>query len=155
MLGVLIVLSALLAAALILRPSLGGKPFGFAALFVLPVGAALMGVDAHVEHTKETSFCTSCQVMARHGRRLRGDDVSLLPASHYEGGGVPGARACFACHTTYTMYGDWAAKIRGARHVWHNYIGKVPEKLKLYQPYNNRECLHCHEGARRFEAGQA
>jgi hypothetical protein len=26
-----------------------------------------------------------------------------------------------------------------------------PEDIKLYQPYNNRECLHCHLGARRYE----
>ena len=29
----------------------------------------------------------------------------------------------------------------------------MPEHIKLYSPYNNRECLHCHEGARSFEEG--
>jgi hypothetical protein len=27
------------------------------------------------------------------------------------------------------------------------------EPIKLYHPYNNRECLHCHLGARSFEQG--
>ena len=29
----------------------------------------------------------------------------------------------------------------------------APEAIKLYDPYNNRECLHCHLGARSFEEG--
>ena len=32
-------------------------------------------------------------------------------------------------------------------------FGKVPDKIELYNPYNNRECLHCHLGARSFEEG--
>ena len=33
------------------------------------------------------------------------------------------------------------------------YLGKIPkpEEIKLYTPYNNRECLHCHAGARAYE----
>jgi nitrate/TMAO reductase-like tetraheme cytochrome c subunit len=27
----------------------------------------------------------------------------------------------------------------------------VPDKVELYSPYNNRECLYCHGGARAFE----
>ena len=29
----------------------------------------------------------------------------------------------------------------------------APENIKLYTPFNNRECLHCHAGARSFEEG--
>ena len=25
-----------------------------------------------------------------------------------------------------------------------------PADIKLYEPYNNRECLHCHDGGRKF-----
>ena len=31
------------------------------------------------------------------------------------------------------------------------YIGGIPEKIELSQPYQNRECLHCHAGARSYE----
>src|SRR4051812_48258778 len=117
MVTALLIVTALLAAALLVRPSLGGRPFGFVVLFVLPVAAALVGVDAHVEHSKETSFCTSCHVRGRHGRSLLVDDVSLLAASHYQGGRVPRDRACYTCHTTYTLYGDLTSKLRGAKHV--------------------------------------
>jgi hypothetical protein len=27
------------------------------------------------------------------------------------------------------------------------------DAIRLYDPYNNRECLHCHLGARSFEEG--
>ena len=37
------------------------------------------------------------------------------------------------------------------------YLGVIPkpENIKLYQSYNNRECLHCHLAARRFEEASA
>jgi hypothetical protein len=33
------------------------------------------------------------------------------------------------------------------------YLGKIPkpEEIKLYTAYNNRECLHCHAGMRKYE----
>lgn len=154
MTAIFIGLAALLAAVLVIKPSLGGRPYAFAVLFVLPVAVGLMGLDAHIEHSKQTSYCTSCHVMSKHERSLLVDDVTLLAASHYQGGRVPRERACFTCHTTYTMYGDFSAKVRGLKHLWVNYLGKAPEKLKLYTPYENRECLHCHDGARRFEKGE-
>jgi hypothetical protein len=49
------------------------------------------------------------------------------------------------------MFGDAKAKLRGLRHVYVYYSGNIPEKIQLYEPYNNRECLHCHAGARSFE----
>src|SRR5579883_2932604 len=134
----LVILAILLAGALVVRPGLGGLPYAFVALFLLPVVATLAGVQRHFERTQETAFCTSCHVMKPYGRSLLVDDVTLLAASHYQGGRIPRDRACFTCHTTYTMYGDLSAKLRGLKHVWVNYVGKAPAKLKLYEPYNNR-----------------
>jgi len=39
--------------------------------------------------------------------------------------------------------------------VYIYYLGTppAPQNIKLYQPFNNRECLHCHLGARSFEEG--
>lgn len=51
------------------------------------------------------------------------------------------------------MYGDFKSKLRGLRHVYVQYLGRVPAKIELYSAYNNRECLHCHGGARNFEEG--
>lgn len=160
-LGILLLLSLGLAVLLVARPALGssraapgGPTFAFVVLIALPAVAVLMGVSAHVERSRQTTFCTSCHVMERHGRSLHVDDATLLAASHYQGGRIPRDSACFTCHTTYTMYGDFNAKLRGLKHVWVNYLGKVPAKFKLYEPYHNRECLHCHEGTRRYMAAQ-
>jgi cytochrome c-type protein NapC len=71
---------------------------------------------------------------------------------HFQNNRVPRDEACYTCHTDYAMFGGVRAKIRGLRHVYVQYLGTIPkpEDIKLYQPYNNRECLHCHEGARSF-----
>jgi cytochrome c-type protein NapC len=131
----------------------GGKIFAFLALFILPLLAAMMGASAHVEHSKTTGFCLSCHVMEPYGRSLHVDDSEYIPASHFENSRVPRSEACFTCHTNYTLYGDTRAKLRGLMHVYVYYLGTIPKKITLYQPYNNRECLHCHEGARSFMEG--
>ena len=64
---------------------------------------------------------------------------------------VPREDACFVCHTSYAMYGDIEAKLKGLQHVWVNYVTGPPDELALYEPYQNRECLYCHASARSFE----
>jgi nitrate/TMAO reductase-like tetraheme cytochrome c subunit len=155
--AIVLVVALALALVLVAWPTVGltkeGRAFAFVALFLLPLVAAALGIDRHVEQSKRTEFCTSCHVMDLHGRSLLVDDDTLLAATHYQGGRVPRETACFACHTTYTMYGDFNAKLRGVKHVWMNYFGGVTDetKIKLYAPYHNRECLHCHQDTRRFE----
>lgn len=151
-----IVLAALALIALVVRrPALtaarGGRILAFIAFLVLPVLATAVGLSAHVEHSKTTQFCLSCHVMEPYGRSLYVDDSAWLPAQHFQNDRVPRDHACFTCHTDYTLFGDAKAKLRGLRHVWVYYIAGVPDKIELYEPYNNRECLHCHAGARSFE----
>jgi cytochrome c-type protein NapC len=140
-----------------LRPELtrarGGKVFAFATLGILPVLAVWAGVNQHLERSTSTQFCLSCHVMADFGKSLYVDDKSYLPAAHFQNNFVPREHACFTCHTDYTMFGDYKAKWRGVHHVLVQYFGKVPqpEDIKLYTAYNNRECLHCHAGARAYE----
>lgn len=153
----LVVLGAVFALVLVVRPSVAkvklGRAFAFAALFLVPLFAMTLGVADHVERSKTTEFCLSCHAMEPYGKSLLVDDRSLIPAVHYQNHLVPADKACFTCHTDYTMYGDVNAKLRGLRHVYVNYIGGVPKKIALYTPYNNRECLHCHLGSRSFEEG--
>ncbi|HYH47424.1 MAG TPA: NapC/NirT family cytochrome c [Thermoanaerobaculia bacterium] len=156
---VAVVLAAVaLIALIVLRPSLtaarGGRILAFLALLVLPVLAMAMGLSVHVEQSKSTEFCLSCHVMEPYGKSLQVDDAAWLPAQHFQNNRIPRDRACFTCHTDYTMFGDVNAKLRGLRHLYVNYIGGVPEKVALYEPYNNRECLHCHAGARSFEESE-
>jgi cytochrome c-type protein NapC len=150
-------LSALLVYTLMIRPDLaatrGGKMLAFIALFVLPVALAGAGVTTHVELSKSTEFCLSCHIMKPYGQSLRIDDSSHLAASHFVNHRVPADEACYTCHTDYTMFGGTRAKMRGLRHVWV-WLTKDPKPpLHLYTRYTNRNCLHCHAGAKSFEEG--
>jgi len=152
-----IVVSIILAGLVALRPSVtstrGGKILAFVSILLFPVLAASMGVDEHIERSKTTAFCTSCHVMEKYGKSLHVDDASYLPAAHFQNNRVPRDKACYTCHTDYTLYGGFKSKLRGLRHLYVQYLGKIPEKIVLYNAYNNRECLHCHGGARSFEEG--
>lgn len=153
----IILICIALAAVFVVRPSVtvtrAGKVLAFISLFVFPIVTGSMGVSEHISRSKQTEFCLSCHVMEPYGKSLLVDDRAWIPAVHYQNALVDREHACFTCHTDYTMYGDYAAKMRGLRHVYVNYIKGPPAHLKLYKPYSNRECLHCHAGARSFEEG--
>ena len=152
---VLILITALLLGLLIWRPSLtavqGGQILAFFAFLMLPVAALFVGGSIHLQHAKSTEFCLSCHPMASYGQSLNIDDPAYVPAQHYQNNRIPRAQACFTCHTDYTMFGDVNAKLRGIKHLYVYYFKPIPDKITLYQPYKNRECLHCHANARAFE----
>ena len=158
-----VVLAVLLIALVIVglvvaRPAItvprGGKILAFLGLFIFPVLAGMLGFENHFERSKETRFCLSCHVMEPYGKSLYVDDKAYIPAAHFQNSRVPRDEACYTCHTDYTLYtGGIKAKIRGLHHIYAQYLGTVSQPIKLYQPFNNRECLHCHGGARSFEEG--
>jgi len=151
------IVSICLIVGVILRPEITaarpGKILAFVTLFVLPVIAGGLGLSEHFEKSKQTAFCLSCHVMQPYGKSLYVDDKRYLAAAHFQNHRIPVDEACYTCHTDYVLYGGVRAKIRGMRHVYIQYLGHVPvpEKIHLYNAYNNRECLHCHLGARSFE----
>jgi cytochrome c-type protein NapC len=159
LLAALVAVTAILAALLVWRPSItstpAGKVFAFFILFLLPIICLGMGTSYHIEHSKETKFCLSCHEMEPFGKSLLIDDPGHLPAAHFQNHRVPSEEACYTCHTNYAMFGGFRAKMHGLRHVYIHYLSTppAPEDIKLYDPYNNRECLHCHLGARSFEEG--
>lgn len=156
---ILIGLAIALITVLVIWPSItatrGGKILAFVAFFIFPVLGATMGASEHLERSKQTDFCLSCHIMEPYGRSLYVDDPAHLAAAHFQNHRVPRAQACYVCHTDYVLYGDVRAKWRGLRHVYVQYFGRPPQPIHLYRPYNNRECLHCHAGARSFEEGAA
>ena len=135
----------------------GGKVLAFGALCVLPAVVLVGGYETQMDKAQSTTFCLSCHVMGDYGKTLLYDDASYIPAAHFQNNRVPRERACYTCHTDYTMFGGVRSKLRGVRHLYVQYLGTVPpsDKIALYEPYNNRECLHCHQGARKFEAQAA
>jgi cytochrome c-type protein NapC len=155
----LVGLSVALVAMFVFRPSLtatfAGKVLAFFVLFALPLLCLGMGFSAQLDRSKSTQFCLSCHTMEAYGKSLFVDDPSHLAAAHYQNHRVPSDEACYTCHTNYAMFGGIKAKIGGLRHLYVYYVGHPPKPadIKLYAPYNNRECLHCHAGARSFEEG--
>jgi hypothetical protein len=153
-LAVTLVIAGLVATRPSITAARGGKILAFLGFFIFPAFAGFLGLDYHIERSKQTTFCLSCHVMEPYGRSLRIDDKSYIPAAHYQNNRVPREQTCYTCHTDYTLYtGGIKAKIRGLHHVYVQYLGKPGQPIRLYQPYNNRECLHCHLGARSFEEG--
>jgi len=130
-----------------------GKMLAFVGLLILPVVCAGLGFQEQMTRAESTKFCLSCHVMTGYGKSLYVDDKSYIPAVHFQNIFVPRDHACYTCHTDYAMFGTARAKMRGMNHLLVQYFGTIPkpEDIKLYEPYNNRECLHCHLGARRFE----
>jgi cytochrome c-type protein NapC len=156
---ILILFSALLAGVLVLRPAItvgpGGKILAFGVLFFLPLFCLTAGMNNELERSKSTSFCLSCHIMEPYGQSLRVDDPSYLAAAHFQNHRVPADEACYTCHTNYAMFGTFKAKLGGLRHLYVHYLKTEPrpQDIQLHEPYNNRECLHCHLGARSFEQG--
>lgn len=154
-LSALIIFNVVLIGVLLLRPgiraSTGGKALAFIALFALPVLIFWGGTAHHLERATSTEFCLSCHVMEPYGRSLAIDSPVFQPAAHAQNNRLPAGRECYACHTSYTMFGDLEAKVRGVRHLAVYYLGMTPEPLSLYEPYSNRECLGCHAGGRNYE----
>lgn len=151
--AVTVVLIAMVMAAPGITVSRGGKILVFLVLFILPVTMGLWGMSEHMERSKQTSFCLSCHVMQPYGKSLYMDDPSYLPAAHFQNARIPRDHACYTCHTNYTIYGTLHDKLRGLKHAYKYYVRTPAKPIKLYEPFHNRECLHCHLGARSFEQG--
>ncbi|HST77132.1 MAG TPA: NapC/NirT family cytochrome c [Verrucomicrobiae bacterium] len=150
-------ITTIVVALVVLRPGLtavrGGKILAFFGFLIFPVVASMLGFESHIERSKETSFCLGCHIMAPYGKSLYVDDPSYIPAAHFQNARVPRDQACYTCHTDYSLYGGFKSKIRGLHHIYAQYLSTPQQPIKLYHPYNNRECLHCHLGARSFEQG--
>jgi cytochrome c-type protein NapC len=153
-LAIAIVIVALVVARPAITVTRGGKILAFLGLFIFPIFTGLLGFESHMERSKETSFCLSCHIMEPYGRSLLVDNPSSIPAAHFQNNRVPRDGACYTCHTDYTLYtGGLKAKFRGLHHIYVQYLGTAHQPIKLYNAFNNRECLHCHLGARSFEQG--
>ena len=134
-----------------LKVATGGPVLLLLCTILLPASAAVVGVASGIQRSQRTEFCTSqCHEMEPFAKSLAVDDSEYLAATHVQRGLVPRDRACYTCHTDYAMFGGVKAKLNGFRHVLVHYLGTIPEHPKLYAPYANANCLHCHDGTRAF-----
>ncbi|MBT5873491.1 MAG: hypothetical protein HOH43_08740 [Candidatus Latescibacteria bacterium] len=151
-----ILLAMALVCIVIFKPAIlrngAGQILGFFALFLLPLGVGGLGGAIHNDNAQTTEYCLSCHIMDDWGKSLHVDDNEFVPADHFQNYLVSRDKSCYTCHSDYVWYGSVTAKIRGLKHVYVQYLGDMPEPLdiELYEPFNNRECLKCHEGARSY-----
>jgi mono/diheme cytochrome c family protein len=152
----LIVLTIMLAGVFFLRPSITagatGKILAFMGLCVLPGLCIGTGMSFHMQRSEQTAYCVSCHSMETHGQSLYVLNTSYIPAQHFQNHLVPSDRACYTCHTDYTMYGPLKDKLKGLKYVYMEYVSTPPKTIHLEGTYNNLQCLQCHAGTRDFEA---
>ncbi|MBI5136736.1 MAG: NapC/NirT family cytochrome c [Nitrospirae bacterium] len=122
----------------------------FGALGMFPVLWGTLAFGYNFNRIKHVEFCGTCHAMDGHVRSLGVDDTEPLSAVHYQNNYVPQETACYFCHTGYTWFGPVMGKVNGIRHIYVNYFKGVPERIHIYTPYPNRDCLRCHGKARRF-----
>lgn len=130
----------------------------FVSLFTLGVFPVFWGlgvVSNDLERVQKVNFCAKCHVMTEYVNSLNVDDDEPLSAIHYQNNWVPQEKACYACHTHYTLFGPVNAKLRGLNHLYVYYIKGAPKKIELYEKYENRECLRCHGPAKSFAEAKA
>jgi cytochrome c-type protein NapC len=152
-----IVLSIVLAAIFLIRPSLtsatGWKIVAFIGLGVLPALCLVGGMNTHVQRSEQTRFCVSCHVMIPYGQSLYVDDPNHIPAQHFQNHRVPADMACYSCHADYTIYGPLNDKMQGLKRIYMQYVSTPPDPaaIRIAGGFKNAQCLHCHLGARSFE----
>ena len=152
----LIVLTIVLAAVFLVRPSITmgttGKILAFVALCVLPALCIGAGMSTHMQRSEQTQFCISCHSMETLRKKpLRGRSevrpaaaisrITECPADH--------GLLCLPCrlHDLWSYEGQ----AQGMTRIYMQYVSTPPKTIHISGGYNNLQCLHCHAGARSFE----
>lgn len=137
-----------------LRGAPGWRLLAFTGFCAVPVLFLATSLEANLHHMETVQFCGSCHVMERYVKSLSYADDEPLSSVHVRNNFVPQKTACYSCHVSYAMFGPLKAKINGIHHVIANLQGKGKGTIKLYEPYSNGNCLHCHLTSQRFQKVQ-
>lgn len=123
--------------------SLGG-------LVLLPLACLGMGNVVGMAQAKKVEFCGSCHLtMAVFVNDMKNPDSQTLASLHYRNRWIPDAQ-CYGCHASYGMFGDVKAKMKGLNDVYKYYTHTYKIPIQTHEPYQNAECLKCHENAPKF-----
>lgn len=122
------------------RRLLMGVILGLSVFYMVPV------TTVNLNNMTKVNFCLQCHSMTPYGQSLKVNNDEVLAAVHYQNNYVPHEKACFTCHTDYSMFGPIKSKLNGLRHLYVHYTGQTPKTIKLYSPYNSANCLTCHQG---------
>ena len=120
------------------------------ALIVLPFAVIAFGSILVFQRAEKVSFCGSCHLaMDAYVKDLLDPGSSSLAAVHYKNRYIA-ANQCYACHTSYGLFGTIEAKIAGIWEVQKYYTRSFGPQLRMRKPYRNDDCLKCHAGAIRW-----
>lgn len=120
----------------------------FFLLLVVPGLLTASTAVVAVKRAESLEFCSSCHTMDPWVENVTGADSDSLASEHYKNRWIQSDQ-CYTCHTNYGLFGPLEAKIKGVRHVIAYYIGDNSH-IKLYDPFPNENCLHCHLEAKGF-----
>ncbi len=122
----------------------------FVGVLVLPAVSLALGNLVGLQQAKKVEFCGSCHLtMMPYVNDMRHTESASLAAQHFRNRWIPDAQ-CYTCHTSYGLFGDVKAKMAGLSDVYKYYTRTYELPVKLHQPYQNAECLKCHEGTPKF-----
>ena len=120
-------------------------------LAILPLSIWFLGNFVAIEGAKQVSFCGSCHpVMDPYVNDMIDPSSKTLAAVHYVNRYIV-TEHCYACHVSYGLFGTFRAKWEGLKDVYRFYTGTWETPITLSLPYSNWNCLHCHDGAKKYE----
>lgn len=109
-----------------------------------------MGNLVSLEQAKKVEFCRSChRTMGVFVDDMQDPNSETLAARHGRHRWIPEAQ-CYTCHTSYGMFGDLQAKMKGLHDVYKYYTRTYKIPVRLRAPYVNADCLKCHERTPKF-----
>jgi nitrate/TMAO reductase-like tetraheme cytochrome c subunit len=128
------------------------KLLALAALFAAPAATVAVANYHTIEGVHGAESCNRCHVMTPMVTDLRDAESGTLAARHYKNGWIPKDQ-CYQCHSDYGLAGDMRAKMEGYRHLARYTTRTYQEPIKFRGVFRNDNCLKCHAGTPKFEAG--
>jgi len=119
---------------------------------ILPVITSSAGGVLVVQRSQRVGMCNSCHLaMKPYVDDMKNPHSQSLAALHYNNRYIADDQ-CYACHTSYGMFGTVQAKAQGIFDVYKYYTHSFTMPLKMRKPYPNNDCLKCHAGSAKFLA---
>ena len=120
-------------------------------LAILPLFIWFLGNFVAIEEAKKVLFCGSCHpVMDPYVNDMMDPTSKTVAAIHYQNRYIV-TEHCYSCHVSYGLFGTFRAKMAGLKDVYRFYTASWELPIKLSEPYSNWNCLHCHDGAKKYE----
>ena len=115
-----------------------------AGVILLPAFSVSTGMLLVFPRAERVEFCGSCHLaLGPYVADMVDEENGGLAAVHYRYQYIASDQ-CYECHTSYGLFGTFAAKVSGVGQVLRYYTGAYESPLVLREPYSNADCLKCH-----------